>query len=228
MATSDGIADALLQGTQARDPRADREEGLGAASREGRAWHRRRRPDEGRGADPWRLLCPFRFAGSAGDRGLCLCDGPLDGALAQARRRDAAGKAAGDHRGVLSDAAPSRRSRPWLRCSDAGRGNRPREPEDPQGVRGQAGADDRHARRADSRRSAQGRAQTGDGGDRDHDGNAGAGPHRRQWRVFRRNSRRRARGRARSRDAAETGGEEIHAWRRRPPRQRGTEPKSVR
>jgi len=32
----------------------------------------------------------------------------------------------------------------------------------------------------------------GHGGDRDHDGNAGAGPYRGQWRVFRRNSRRRA------------------------------------
>ncbi len=51
----------------------------------------------------------------------------------------------------LTHAAP-RRSRPWLRGSDAGRGNRPREPEDPQGFRGQAGADDRHARRANSGR----------------------------------------------------------------------------
>ena len=51
-------------------------------------------------------------------------------------------------------------------------------------------------------RSAQGRAQAGDGGARDHDGNAGAGPGRRQWRVFRRDSRRRPRRRAGSRGAA--------------------------
>ena len=200
-----GPADALFQGTQARNPCADREESLGAAAREGRARHRRRRPDEGRRPHPWRLLRPFRFAGSAGDRGLCLCDGPLDRALAQARRADPAGKAACDHRGFLSDGGASRRSRPWLRRSDAGRGNRPRKPEDPQGVRRQAGADDRHAGRADSGCSAQGRAQAGDGGARDHDGNAGAGPDRRQWRVFRRDSRRRPRGRAGSRDAGKAG-----------------------
>src|SRR5476649_2945373 len=60
-------ADALFEGTQARNPRQDREEGLGAASREGRARHRRRRPDEGCGPDPWRFLRAFRFARSAGD-----------------------------------------------------------------------------------------------------------------------------------------------------------------
>ena len=183
--------DALLQGTQARNPRPDREEGLGAASRKGRAWHRRRRPDEGRRPDPWRVLRPFRFARGAGDRGLCLRDGPLDRALAQAGGSHAAGKADGDHRGSLSHArctatipamaAPSRR---WA-------GNRPREPEDPQGVRGQAGADDRHARGTDAGSAAQGRAQAGDGGDRDHGGDAGAGPHRRVRRIVRRNSGRR-------------------------------------
>ncbi len=52
----------------------------------------------------------------------------------------------------LSDAAASRRSRPWLRGSDAWRRNRPREPEDPQGVCGQAGTDDRHDGRSDARR----------------------------------------------------------------------------
>ena len=83
--------------------------------------------------------------------------------------------------------AASRRSRPWLRGSGAGRRNRPRKPEDPQGLRRQARADDRHDGRPDSRRAAQGRAQAGGGDARDHDGHAGAGPHRRQWRVFRRN-----------------------------------------
>src|SRR6202048_3728582 len=110
------IADALFEGTQTRNPRQDREEGLGAASREGRAWHWRRRPDEGSRPHPWRILRPFRFPGSAGDRGFRLCDGSGDGALAQARRSDAAGEAAGDDRGFLSDAAASRRSRQWLRA----------------------------------------------------------------------------------------------------------------
>src|ERR1700676_1946437 len=50
---------ALFEGTQARNPRPDREEGLGAASRKGGAWHRCRRPYEGCGADPWRVLCSF-------------------------------------------------------------------------------------------------------------------------------------------------------------------------
>src|SRR6266516_3093349 len=50
------------------------------------------------------------------------------GALAQARRSDAAGEAAGDAGGFLSDPGASRRSRPWLRHSDPGRGNRPRKP----------------------------------------------------------------------------------------------------
>src|ERR1700733_9907845 len=101
-------ADALFQGTQARDPCADREESLGAASREGRAWHRRRRPDEGRRPDPWRVLRAFRFTGSAGDRGLGVCDGPVDRSLAQARRANRAGPAPRDDRGVLPDAAASR------------------------------------------------------------------------------------------------------------------------
>src|SRR3954470_16454432 len=56
-------AHALFEGTQAGNPRQDREEGLGTASREGRARHRRRRPDEGRRPHPWRLLRAFRFAG---------------------------------------------------------------------------------------------------------------------------------------------------------------------
>jgi AcrR family transcriptional regulator len=90
-------------------------------------------------------------------------------------------------------------------------GNRPREPADPQGVLSQAGADDRHAGRADFGCSAQGRAQAGDGCHRHHDGNAGAGPGRRQWRIFRRDSRRRPRGRAGPRDALEAGSEEIRA-----------------
>jgi len=81
---------------------------------------------------------------------------------------------------------------PWLRDSNTGCGNRPRESQDPQGVRGQAGADDRCDRRADSGPSAQGRAQAGDGCYRDHDGDDGAGPRRRQWGVFRGNSWRRA------------------------------------
>src|SRR5713101_3365530 len=110
--------DALFEGTQARNQRADSEESLGSASREGRARRRRRLPDEGCRAHPWRVLRPLRFAGSAGDRGFCRCDGSVDGALAQAGRTDAAGKAAGDDRGDLSDAAASRRSRSWLRCSD--------------------------------------------------------------------------------------------------------------
>ena len=58
----------------------------------------------------------------------------------------------------------------------AGRGNRPREPENPQSLRGQAGADDRHDGRANSGRSAQDGAQAGHGNARDHDGHAGAGP----------------------------------------------------
>ena len=78
-----------------------------------------------------------------------------------------------------SDAAASRRSRPWLRGADAGRRDRTREPEDPKGVRGQAGADDRHDGRPDSGRAAQGRAQAGDGDARDHDGDAGVVAHRR-------------------------------------------------
>src|SRR5258708_20286574 len=84
--------DALFEGTQARDPRADREESLGAASREGRAWRRRRRPDEGGRAHPWRVLRPLRFAGSAGDRGFCRCDGSVDRPLPHADPTDAAGK----------------------------------------------------------------------------------------------------------------------------------------
>ena len=48
-----------------------------------------------------------------------------------------------------------------------------------------------------------------DGDAGDHDGYPGAGPHRRQWRVFRRDFGRRPRGRAGARDAAEAGGEEI-------------------
>ena len=48
-----------------------------------------------------------------------------------------------------------------------------------------------------------------DGDARDHDGYPGAGPHRRQRRVFRRDSRRRTRGRAGACDAAEAGGKEI-------------------
>src|SRR3954467_9060408 len=103
---------ALLERPQAGNPRPDREKGLGAASRKGRARHRRRRPDEGGGAYPWRLLRAFRFAGGAGNRGLCLCDGPLDRALAQDRRTDPARQAPGDDRGNLSDAGSSRRSRP--------------------------------------------------------------------------------------------------------------------
>ena len=51
------------------------------------------------------------------------------------------------------------------------------------------------------RRSAQDRAQAGDGDARDHDGHAGAVAHRRQRRVLRRNSGRRPRGRARPRAA---------------------------
>ena len=87
--------DAVFERTQAGNPRADREEGLGAASRKGRAWHRRRRPDEGGGPDPWRLLRAFRFPRGAGDRGLRLCDGSLDRALAQALPTEiAAGEAA--------------------------------------------------------------------------------------------------------------------------------------
>jgi TetR/AcrR family transcriptional repressor of nem operon len=62
------------------------------------------------------------------------------------RRRTSGWRPSWNH----TDAGASRRSRPWLRHSDAGRGNRPREPENPQGLRGQAGADDRHDRRADS------------------------------------------------------------------------------
>src|SRR6202035_4206280 len=63
-------ADALFQGTQARNPRPDREESLGAASRKGRARYRRSRPDEGRRPHPWRFLRPLRFARGAGGRGL--------------------------------------------------------------------------------------------------------------------------------------------------------------
>ena len=62
---------------------------------------------------------------------------------------------------------------------------------------------------ADSGDSAQGRAQTGDGDHRDHDGYAGAGPHRRQRGVFRRDSRRRAPGGGRPRQTVEAGGEET-------------------
>src|SRR6266481_6099533 len=65
------------------------------------------------------------------------------------------------------------------------------------------------AHRDDPGRSAQGRAEAGDGCYRDHDGDGGAGPRRRQWGVFRGNSRRRARSRARSGSAAEACGEEI-------------------
>src|SRR6202022_3609454 len=96
--TSYRTTNALLQGTQARDPRPDREESLRTAAREGGARHWRRRPDEGRGAYPWGVLRPLRFAGSAGERGFCLCDGSGDGALAQARRTDATGQAAGGYR----------------------------------------------------------------------------------------------------------------------------------
>src|SRR3954471_13464785 len=52
--------DALFQGTQARNPRPDREKGLGAAARAGRARRRCRRPDEGGGPHPWWLLRAFR------------------------------------------------------------------------------------------------------------------------------------------------------------------------
>src|SRR5476649_3022837 len=94
--------DALFQGTQAGNPRPDREEGLGAASREGRARYRRCRPDEGRWPHPWRILRAFRFAGSACHRGVRLCDGSVDGSLAQARGTNAVRQAPRDHRGFLS------------------------------------------------------------------------------------------------------------------------------
>ena len=104
----------------------------------------------------------------------------------------------------------SRRSRPRLRRSDAGRRNRAREPEDPQGLCRQARADDRHDRRSDSRPAAQGRAQAGFGHAGDHDGNAGAVAHRWHWRVFRGNSGRRPRGRARPSGCGQASGEEGH------------------
>src|SRR6202521_6058518 len=141
---------AILQGTQARNPRADREESLGAASREGRAWHWRCRPHEGRRPYSWRVLRAFRFAGGPGDRGFHACDGSINRALAKIGGTDPAGEAPGHDREHLSDAASPRRSRPRLLGTGAGRGNRPREPEDAKGVRGQAGADDRYARRAAS------------------------------------------------------------------------------
>src|SRR5258707_11267621 len=71
-------ANALFEGTQAGNPRSNREKGLGAAAREGRARHRRRRFDEGRRPHPWRVLRAFRFAGSASDRSVWLRDGPLN------------------------------------------------------------------------------------------------------------------------------------------------------
>ena len=57
---------------------------------------------------------------------------------------------------------PSRRSRPWLLAADARPRNCPREPEDAQGVRDQAGPDDRDAGGPDSGTAAQGRAQAGE------------------------------------------------------------------
>ena len=60
-------------------------------------------------------------------------------------------------------------------------------------------------------RAAQDRAKTGDGVARDHDGHAGAGPRRRQRRVFRRHFGRRARGRAGTRGGGEIGREEVCA-----------------
>ena len=59
------------------------------------------------------------------------------------------------------------------------------------------------------RRSPQDRAQAGDGDARDHDGNDGAVPHRRQQRVLRRVSVRRPRSRARPRRGGEVGGKEA-------------------
>src|SRR3954471_16014269 len=101
---------ALFQGSQAGNPRPDREEGFGAAAREGRTWHRRRRSHEGGRPDPWRFLRAFRFPGSPGDRGVRLRDGPFDRALAQARRTNPAGQALRRDRRELSHACPSRRS----------------------------------------------------------------------------------------------------------------------
>ena len=59
---------------------------------------------------------------------------------------------------------PVHRDDPGHGCAvpTLGAGNRPREPEDPQGVRGQAGADDRDAGRSGAGTAAQGRAQAGD------------------------------------------------------------------
>ena len=59
-------------------------------------------------------------------------------------------------------------------------------------------------------RAAQGRAQAGGCGTRDHDGHAGAVADRRQWRIFRRDPGRRPRGGARPR-GGETGREESEA-----------------
>src|ERR1700709_2384347 len=50
---------------------------------------------------------------------------------------------------------------------------------DAQGLLGKTRADDRHHGRSDPGCSAQGGAQAGDGHARDHDGDAGAVPHRR-------------------------------------------------
>ena len=151
--------------------------GFGAAARKGRAWHRRRRSDEGRRADPWRLLCPFRFARGAGHRGVRSCDGSLDRALAQGGRS----KLPPEKRLatiVESYLTPVHRDDPGHGCAmpTLGAEIARESPKTRKAFAAKLEADDRHAGRADSGCSAQGRAQAGDGDDCDHDGNAGDGP----------------------------------------------------
>jgi TetR/AcrR family transcriptional repressor of nem operon len=107
--------------------------------------HRRRRPDEGAGLTHGGFYAHFDSREALVIEAFRLCDGPLDRALAQARRADAAGES-GWRTIVDSYLTGCIATIPAvLRRPDAGCGNRPREPKNREGVRGQARADDRHA-----------------------------------------------------------------------------------
>jgi len=124
----------------------------------------------------------------------CRCDGSVDGALAQTgrnrrRRKKRLATIVGTY------LTPLHRDDPGHGCAipTLGAEIARREPEDPQGIRSQAGADDRHACRADSGNCrARPRAKQAMAVIATMMGNAGIGPCRRQWRLFRRDPRRRS------------------------------------
>src|SRR5579872_1276630 len=99
---------AVFEGTQGADAREDCKESVRQTPREGSAWHRRGRPDEGCRPDAWRVLCAFSFARSPCDRGLHPCDGPFDGAMAKIVRGHRAREASFQDRDWLPCAAASR------------------------------------------------------------------------------------------------------------------------